>query len=111
MQGLIDEEKDLIFEIEPELFSIGTITLLEKIVSLLSVGVSKIRSIEESISKQRTSNQIATKVVPSTMKLEDFYVKPKVSLEDKVYPKTYYHHSQDDIQVDETTTKIQVQNF
>jgi hypothetical protein len=26
MEGVIDEEEDLIFETEPELFSIGTIT-------------------------------------------------------------------------------------
>jgi hypothetical protein len=45
-------------------------------------------------------------MVPSTMKSKDFYVKLKVSLEDKVYPETYYHHSQDDIQVDETSAKI-----
>ncbi len=31
MEGLIDEEEDLIFEIEPKLFSIGTITLSKKI--------------------------------------------------------------------------------
>jgi hypothetical protein len=30
MEGLIDEEEDLIFEIEPKLFSIGTITLSKK---------------------------------------------------------------------------------
>jgi hypothetical protein len=30
----------------------------------------------------------------------------KVSLEDKVYQKSYYQHSQDDIQVDETLAKI-----
>jgi len=27
---------------------------------------------------------------------KDVCVKPEVSLEDKVYPETYYHHSQDD---------------
>jgi hypothetical protein len=32
-------------------------------------------------------------------------------LEDKVYLETYYHHSQDDIQVNETPTKIQIQNL
>jgi hypothetical protein len=42
------------------------------------------------------------------MKLKEFCVKLKVSLEDKVYLETYYHHSQDDIQVDETPTKRQV---
>jgi hypothetical protein len=50
-------------------------------------------------------------VVPSTVKLEDFCVRLKVSLEDKVYLESYYHHNQDDIQVDETLTKIQVQNL
>jgi len=47
-------------------------------------------------------------MVPSTTKLEDFYVRPEISLEDKVYPKTYYYHSQDEIEVDETPSKIQV---
>jgi len=50
-------------------------------------------------------------VVHSIIKSKDFYVKPKISLEDKVYPKTYYHHSQDDIQVDETPAKIHIQNL
>jgi len=45
-------------------------------------------------------------MVPSITKLEDFYVKPKISLEDKVYLKTYYHHNQYDIQVDKTPGKI-----
>jgi hypothetical protein len=44
-------------------------------------------------------------VEPSIVKLKDC-VKLKVSLENKVYPKTYYHHNHDDIQVDETPTKI-----
>jgi len=42
------------------------------------------------------------------MKLEDFCVTLEVSLEDKVYPETYYHHSQDDIQMDETPIKMHV---
>ncbi len=45
------------------------------------------------------------------VKSEESCVRPKVSLEDKVYPETYYHHSQDDIRVDETLTKIQVQHL
>ncbi len=68
MQGLIDEEEDPIFETEPKLFSIGTITFLEEIVSLLNVRVSEIRSIEEYDSKQRTLNQTTTEVVPSIVK-------------------------------------------
>jgi hypothetical protein len=59
------------------LFSIGTITLLEEIISLLNVGISEIRSIEESNSKRRTSDQTTIKMVPSIVKLEDFCVKPE----------------------------------
>ncbi len=45
VERVIDEEEDLIFEIEPELF--GTITLSKETISLLSVGVLEIRSIEK----------------------------------------------------------------
>ncbi len=45
-------------------------------------------------------------MVPSIVRLEDLCVRPKVSLEDKVYREIYYHYSQDDIQVDETPIKI-----
>ncbi len=106
VERLIDEEKDLIFKIEPELFSIGTITLSEEMVSLLNVGVSEIKSTKESNLEQRTLNQTIAEMVPSTMKSKDIYVRLEVSLENKVYPKTYYHHSWDDIQVDETPVKI-----
>ncbi len=108
MERLKYEKKDLIFETKPNLFLIDTITLLEEMISLLIVGILKIKSIEESNKKQGTLDQIAVKVVPSTMKSENFYVILKVSLEDKVYFETYYHHNQDDIQVDETLAKIQV---
>jgi hypothetical protein len=47
MEGLIDEEEDLIFEIELELFSIGTITLSKETISLLNVGVLEIKNIEK----------------------------------------------------------------
>ncbi len=47
MEGLIDEEEDLIFEIELELFSIGTITFSKETISLLNVGVLEIKSIEK----------------------------------------------------------------
>ncbi len=50
-------------------------------------------------------------MVLSKIKTIKFNVRPKISLENKVYPKTYYHHSQADIEVDETPTKIQVQNL
>ncbi len=106
LEGLTNEEEDLILETKPKLFSIGTITISDEMISLLSVRMSKIKSIEESDLGQRTSDQRITKVVPSRIKSKDFYVRPNISLEDKVYPETYYHHSYDDIQVDETPAKI-----
>jgi hypothetical protein len=66
--------------------------------------VLKIRINEE----HGTTNQGARKVVFSIIKAKDFYVKLEISLEDKVYLKTYHHHSQANIEVDETRTKIQV---
>jgi hypothetical protein len=45
------------------------------------------------------------------VKSKDLFVKLEVSLEDNVYPKTYYHHSHDDIQMNETLEKIHVQNL
>jgi len=74
----------------------------------LNVGVSKIRSIKETNLEQRILDEIVVELVPLTIKSEDFCVKLKVSLEDKVYLETYYHHGHDDIQVDETLAKIQV---
>jgi hypothetical protein len=47
LEGLTDEKEDLIFEIEPKLFSIGTIIISKKIVLLLNTGVSKIIINEE----------------------------------------------------------------
>ncbi len=47
MEGLTNEEEDLIFEIELELFSIGTITFLEETVSLLNIGMLEIKNTKE----------------------------------------------------------------
>jgi hypothetical protein len=93
------------------LFSIDTITFSKEIVSLLSVGVLEIKSIEEFDPKQRISDQTIVEVVLSTMKSKDFCVRLKVSLKEKVLPETYCHHSKDDIQVDETLAKIYVHNL
>jgi hypothetical protein len=43
MEGLTNEEKNIIFEIELELFSIGKITISNEIISLLNVKVIKIK--------------------------------------------------------------------
>ncbi len=88
------------------MFSIGIITLLEETIPWLNVGVSEIRSTKESDLEQKTLDQTTTEMVLSIVKLEDFCVKPKVSLEDKVYLETYYNHNHDDMQVDETPVKI-----
>jgi predicted metalloprotease len=92
MEGLIDEEEDLTFETELKLFSFGTIILLEEMVSFLNVGLSKIRTIRESNLKGGTSYQTIVELEPSIIKSEDVCVRLEVSLEDKVYLKTYYHH-------------------
>jgi hypothetical protein len=68
------------------LFLIGIITLSKETISWLGVRVSEIRSTKEFDPKQKTLDQIATKVVLSIVKSKDVCVKPKVSLEDKVYP-------------------------
>jgi hypothetical protein len=93
LEGLTNEEEDMIFEIELELFSIGIIITSNETISLLNIELLDIKINEEYDPKQRMSDQGAIKVVPSTTKLEDFYVKLEISLEDKVYPKTYYHPS------------------
>jgi hypothetical protein len=54
LERLIDEE-DLIFETEPKLLSIGIIILLDEIISLLSIGMSKIKSTIKSKLEQGTS--------------------------------------------------------
>jgi len=86
LEGLTNEEEDMIFEIEPKLFSIGTITISKEIILLLNIGVLEIRIPEESKPQQGTSNQGVVQVVPSTTKTTNFYVRLKISLEDKVYP-------------------------
>jgi hypothetical protein len=109
LEGLTNEE-DMIFQTKPKLFSIGIIIVLDETISLLSIGVSEITINEEYDPKQRTLDQGTTEVVPSTTKPKDYYVRLEISLEDKVDPETYYDHNQADIEMDETPTKIQVQN-
>ncbi len=60
MEGLTNEEEDLIFKIDLEFLSIGTITILEEAISLLSIGMLKIKINEETDPQQGTSNQGAT---------------------------------------------------
>jgi len=69
--------------------------------------VSKVKVSGESDPKQETLKMMLSTTTNTTK----FHVRPEISLEDKVYPKTYYHHNQTNIEVDETPTKIQVQNL
>jgi hypothetical protein len=43
LEGLLYEKEDLIFEIELELFSIGTITILDETISLLSIRMLEVK--------------------------------------------------------------------
>ncbi len=101
----------MIFEIKPKLFSIGTITISDEVISLLSTGMSEVKINGKSNLESKTSDQGIIEVVLSTTDTTKFHVRPETSLENKVYPYTYYHHSQADIEVDETPTKIQVHNL
>jgi hypothetical protein len=58
----------LIFETKLKLFSIGTITILDETISLLSVGVLKIRINAESKLEQGILDQRAIELVASTTK-------------------------------------------
>ncbi len=77
MEGLTNEEEDLIFEIEQKLFSISIINILDEKISLLNVGVTKIRITGEFEPEQGISDQRVTKTIK-------FNVTLKTSLENKV---------------------------
>ncbi len=47
----------------------------------------------------------------STTKTTKFNVKPNISLEYKVYPKTYYHRNKVDIEVDEHYPKLGIESL
>ncbi len=52
----LDEEEDLIFEMELELFSIGTITILDETISLLNIRMCEVKISGEFDPEQGTSN-------------------------------------------------------
>jgi hypothetical protein len=60
LEGLTNEEEDLICKIELELFSIGTIIISKERISPLSIGVLNIKINEEFDPQQGTSDQGAT---------------------------------------------------
>jgi hypothetical protein len=78
--GIIDEEEDIIFVIEPKLFSIGTISLPETIQSMKTTYVGIMDTdVKTSISKQAFEVQSTKKKIPGNR------YEPEVTLEDKVY--------------------------
>jgi hypothetical protein len=84
--GITYEEED-IFATELELFSIGIINLLETIQYVRTIDV------EIMDTNVKTSNlELKSKVKTTTHKTIGNKYEPKVALEDKVYPKTYYNH-------------------
>jgi hypothetical protein len=66
----------MIFETKPKLLSIGIITLSKEMISLLSVGVLKIRNIGEFNLERRTSDQIVMELEPLIVKSKDVCVTP-----------------------------------
>jgi hypothetical protein len=60
LEGLTNEEEYMIFETNSKLFLISTITILEEIISLLSIRMLEIRINEKFEPQQGTPNQGAT---------------------------------------------------
>jgi hypothetical protein len=99
--GITDEEEDIIFATKLKLFSIGTISLPEIIQSMKTTDMGIMDTdVKTSISKQ------IYEVHNTKKKIFGNKYEPKVTLEDKVYPKTYYKHQLRNVVVDETPTNI-----
>ncbi len=100
------EEKDLIFVNELELFSIGTINLPLEILEIIVINTIQLkRTIEIANSKAKPFCNFKGS---AEIVLEQ---KPKVNLNKKVYPETYYHHMLGQVQIDETPSKVQVKEL
>jgi hypothetical protein len=104
--GIIDEEEDIIFAIEPRLFSIGIISLFETIQSMKTIVVEFMDNYGET----STSN-LNFGVQNIEKKIIGNKYEPKVALKDKVYSETYYNHQRGSVIVDETPTKIKAHEF
>ncbi len=99
--GNIDEEKQIIFVIEPKLFSIGIISLLETIQFVKTIDVEIVdTNVHNSILEQ------GFRVQSTKKKIANNKYEPKVALEDKVYLEMYYNHQPRNVVVDETLAKI-----
>ncbi len=102
--GIIDEK--YIFAIKQELFSIGIISLLNTIQSVKTINM------EVMDASVKTSNvELKSRIQIIEQKTNGNKYEPKVALEDKVYPKTYYSHQLRSVVVDETLEKIKAQEW
>jgi hypothetical protein len=99
--GITDEKEDIIFTIEPKLFSIGTISLPKTIqfVKTTYVGIMD-TDVKTNILEQRYVQSTQKKILSNKYE-------PKVIIQDKVYPKTYYRHQLGSVVVDEILAKNQ----
>jgi hypothetical protein len=99
--GIIDEEEDLMFVNEPKLFSIGTINLPLETLDIVVVNIIQPKIITKTIDfKVEPSCNFRSSAKTTLDK------RPQVSLEDKVYLETYYHHTPCQVQIDETLAKV-----
>ncbi len=98
--GIIDDEENLMFANEPKLFSIGTINLPLETLDIVVVNTIQLKKITKTIdSKAEPSCNFKSSAKTVVDK------RPEVSLEDKVYLETYYHHTPCQVQIDETLAK------
>jgi hypothetical protein len=88
-QNDIIDEKDIIFAIEPKLFSIGIINLPKTIQFVKTIDVEIMDTdVKTIISKQEFEVQSTKNKIISNR------YEPNVTMEDKVYLEMYYNHQQ-----------------
>ncbi len=89
------------FDNEPELFFIGTISLPLKTLEIVVINTLQLKRIIETIDSRAEPycNLRGSEKTTLDNKL-------KVNLEDKVYHKTYYHHTLGQMHIVETLTKV-----
>jgi hypothetical protein len=86
-QNGITDEEDIIFTIELELFSMGTINLPK---NFQYVEPTKFTHIDIEVLNHSTKRN-STKFISMEGETTNIY-EPRVDLEDKMYPKTYYKY-------------------
>jgi hypothetical protein len=85
---ITNEEKDIIFATKPKKISIGIINLPKTIQSMKTTNVE----IMDINGKTNTTKLNYGVYIEHRKKTTSNIYKPKVALEDKVYPKMYYSH-------------------